>query len=117
MINVSQLCFCKQAPRLLLDGAAVCRCKHLLWRPALGTIPSFTPSPFGFAGSQTWTALHDPAGRSALVRQAKQRIGGHDIPLIAYENVRDAVDAARLAGENVVATDLEYEQWVAGLEE
>ena len=116
MIDMSQLCFCKQAPRLLLDNQAVCRCKHLVWRPALGTIPSFAPSPFGFVGQQTWTAIHDPMARSMLVRQAKARVGG-EMALLPYEDVRDAADAARLAGENVIARDLEYEQWVAGLEE
>jgi hypothetical protein len=98
------LCGCLQKPRLLLDRVSICACPHLVYTPS---------RPYGPMTSwDTWVPIVNARERARLVRVAKERIGLH-VPECDPENVRDAVDAARIAGENVLANDLEYEQWVA----
>jgi len=104
-IGVSQLCFCKQPPRVLLDGYAVCRCAHLIYH-STGPVTPWSP----------WTSVTNPGLRAELVQRAKTKIGHLDEAALGEPtNVRAAVEAARLADENGLANDLEYEQWVASL--
>ena len=106
-MNVSQLCFCKRPPRELTARYAVCACPHLVYVPSR-LIGPMTPW-------DTWVERLDADLRKRLVAQAKANVG-LDGPIETLpENIRLAVEAARLAGENGVADDLEYEQWVASL--
>lgn len=118
MPSTNQLCFCQQPPRVLLHNTAVCRCPHLVYRRTqLFALPSFMPSTIGNTVSghpPAWQAYIERDLRTKLIADAKRAIGG-DLSLDDYENVRLAMEAARLAGETQFADDLEYEQWVMSL--
>jgi hypothetical protein len=101
---MSLLCFCKQSPRLLLDRVSICACPHLVYTPSRAFGP-MTPW-------DTWVGVVNPSERARLIRVAKERIG-LDVPACDPLSVQDAVAAARMAKDNVLANDLEYEQWIA----
>lgn len=114
LINSSPLCGCKQPPRVITQGYAVCRCANLVYtpsRPYAGpagpTIPSCT-TPW-----DRWQADLNPALRAQLISDAKRRV--HHVEVVDPDAVRDAVAAARQVNDHTLANDLEYEQWVASL--
>lgn len=98
-INAHPLCGCKQPPRALIKGYSVCRCTHLLYTIALWT--------------SEWVVVSDPATRRLLIAEARAVVGTLRVDA---ETVADAAAAARLAGEGILANDIEYEQWVLSLE-
>lgn len=102
-INTHPLCGCKQPPRTLIKGYGVCRCKHLIYRPN-GIATPWNPA---------WTAVADPTTRRLLIEEARAVVGTLRVDA---ETVADAAAAARLAGEGIIANDIEYEQWVLSLE-
>jgi len=63
----------------------------------------------------TWNMMLGTELRRDLVTRAKARIGLDEPSRIAPQNLVAAAEAARVAGENIFANDLEYEQWVASL--
>lgn len=129
---MSAECVCRTPSRFLLDGIAVCNCKHIVWRQ----VPTSLPGPSTFRPSfevaqPTWAASGigdtpmqvyskkvasiDPKTRARIVREAKRLLGNPH--MLGRQNVIDAVDAARLAGANDLAHDIDLAQWVATLEE
>ncbi len=104
-INNNILCGCKQYPRRIWEHYGVCRCAHLIYVPENQLGP---PQPW-----LRWTGITDPAGRVRLIAAAKAHIGV--VPTVDPDAVRDAVSAARSIQDNVLANDIEYEQWVASL--
>jgi hypothetical protein len=61
-----------------------------------------------------WTASADERFRRELIFEAKRRVGVAFV--VPAADLADAVEAARMAGEDSFANDLEYEQWVASLQ-
>jgi hypothetical protein len=117
-------CRCGQAPRPIINSTiGICKCRHLVYRRVRAFAPpSFAPPSFALNGlfsqqeqqHNVWTASVDRRARRALILDAKRRVG---IELVLpAEDVAAAVEAARLAGEDGFANDLEYEHWVAALE-
>lgn len=51
--------------------------------------------------------------RRDLIEHAKVKIGFDHAA--ASEDVRDAVEACRIAGDHALANNIDYEQWVASL--
>lgn len=109
-------CSCLQPPRELIDGYAVCACTHLVHqRTQIAPTPfvPFTPTSFMSQATNHWAAVHDPDLRRRLVQRAKNYIGPQR--QVPRRDVVDATSAARAIGENVLANDIEYEQWVLSL--
>jgi hypothetical protein len=102
-----QGCMCGHRPRPVAQSVALCRCRHLIWVP---TTP-FRPDPLG----TSWTPHFDPTQRAAILAELKARV---DLDKAAPSaDVRDATEAARLAGQNQFADDLDFAHWIASLEE
>jgi len=110
-------CSCLQPPRELIDGYAVCACSYLVYQRAQIAAPMpFAPAnpwTVGFASTNHWAGAHAPDLRRWLVQRAKQHIGPQH--QVAPRDIVDATSAARAIGENVLANDIEYEQWVLSL--
>lgn len=115
------LCACCQRPRAVGQGAALCRCKHLVWRRSgvlNGLGGMFRPDTLGGAEGMSlagdWQPVWDPKGRKALIRVLRAAV---DLDEAAPPNeVRAAVEAARIAGEREFANELDFAHWVASLE-
>lgn len=108
LVNNSPLCSCKQPPRVIQQGFALCRCSNLVYTPERAA-GMFTP----FTVWDSWHADLNPALRAQLISEAKRRI--HHVEAVDPGAVRDAVTAARQARDDAFANNLEYEQWVASL--
>lgn len=105
LVNDSPLCGCKQPPKVITANFAICRCSSLVYAPDR---PVGVKMPW-----DQWTASINPLLRAHLIVEAKRRI--HHVEAFDPVAVRDAVAAARLANNHLLAESLEYEQWVASL--
>lgn len=115
-------CSCGRAPKPIINNTvAICNCRHLVYRrPFTFAPPSFAPT--GMIGGpysqqevqqNIWTASADERFRRELILEAKRRIGVEFVVPVA--DLAAAAEAARMVGEDALANDLEYEQWVAAL--
>ncbi len=112
-------CHCGQAPKPIINNTvAICNCRHLVYR----RVHAFAPpsfAPVGLIGSQqesrhnAWTASVASATRRHLILEAKRRVGIEFT--VPADDLQAAAEAARMAGEDGLANDLEYEQWVTAL--
>jgi hypothetical protein len=115
-------CHCGQAPKPIINNTvAICNCRHLVYRrPFTFAPPSFAPG--GMIGGlysqqeqqrNVWTASADEPFRRQLILEAKRRIGVQLV--VPAADLAAAAEAARMVGEDGLANDLEYEQWVTAL--
>jgi len=115
-------CSCLQQPRELIEGYAICACTNLVYQRAQIAAPmpfapvSYLMNPWtrsvgsNVSTTNHWTFVVAPDLRRWLVQRAKEYIGPQHQAV--SRDIVDATSAARAIGENVLANDIEYEQWV-----